>query len=100
MRRVVRVMLAFVLTMATAASARAQNLSVKDPVLERMWTLGMDSSQTWELAQTLMDSIGPRLTGTPLLKRGNDWLVSTYQKWGIEARNEQYGTWAGSGPRG
>ena len=95
MRRAVRVLLVAVMTTVGAATARGQNLSVEDPVLQRMWTLGMDSSRTWDLAQTLMDSVGPRLTGTPLLKRGNDWLVSMYQQWGIEARNEQYGTWRG-----
>lgn len=78
-----------------AMPLRAQTFAVEDPVLQRMWTLGMDSSATWGLAQTLMDSIGPRLTGSPHLKRGNDWLVSMYQRWGIEARNEQYGTWRG-----
>ena len=78
-----------------AMPLRAQTFAVGDPVLQRMWTLGMDSSATWGLAQTLMDSIGPRLTGSPHLKRGNDWLVSMYQRWGIEARNEQYGTWRG-----
>ena len=95
MQRAVRVLLAAVMTMAGAATARGQDLAVEDPVLQRMWTLGMDSSRTWDLAQTLLDSVGPRLTGTPLLKRGNDWLVSMYQQGGIEARNEQYGTWRG-----
>jgi hypothetical protein len=95
MRRAVQVLLAAAMTLAGAATARGQGLAVEDPVLQRIWTLGMDSSRTWDLAQTLMDSVGPRLTGTPLLKRGNDWLVSMYQQWGIEARNEQYGTWRG-----
>jgi len=55
----------------------------------------MDSSQTPRLAQALFDSIGPRLTGTGDLKHGNDWLVKTYASWGIDAKNEQYGTWRG-----
>jgi hypothetical protein len=53
----------------------------------------MDNSQLPRLAQSLLDSIGPRLTGTPGMKAGNDWLVKTYSSWGIPARNEQYGTW-------
>jgi hypothetical protein len=48
----------------------------------------MDSSEIYPLAQALMDSIGPRLTGSPGIKAGNDWLVSRYRAWGIEARNE------------
>ena len=55
----------------------------------------MDSSHTPELAQALFDSIGPRLTGTVEQKHGNDWLLRTYRSWGIEAKNEQYGTWRG-----
>ena len=60
---------------AVSAPLTAQTFPVKDATLERIWTLGMDSSQTWSLAQTLTDSIGPRLTGSPLLKAGNDWLM-------------------------
>ncbi|MGH7445505.1 MAG: M20/M25/M40 family metallo-hydrolase, partial [Longimicrobiales bacterium] len=55
----------------------------------------MDSSQVYALAQTLLDSIGPRLTGTPGQRAAHDWAVSTYERWGIPARNEQYGTWRG-----
>jgi hypothetical protein len=76
-------------------SLAAQTFPVSDPVLRRMWRLGMDSSQTYPLAQALMDSIGPRLTGSPGQKAGNDWLVATYQRWGVPARNERYGTWRG-----
>ena len=68
---------------------------VTDPVLRRMWTLGMDSSRTWDLAQVLFDSIGPRLTGTPNGTKASDWVMRTYRSWGIDARREQYGTWRG-----
>ncbi len=55
----------------------------------------MDNSQAYKLTQVLSDSIGPRLTGSPGIKRGNDWLVATYKSWGVDARNEQYGKWKG-----
>jgi carboxypeptidase Q len=42
-----------------------------------------------------MDSIGPRLTRSPGIKSRQDWLVKTYASWGIQARNEQWGTWLG-----
>ena len=73
----------------------AQSFPSSDPVIRRLWSIGMDSSQVYTLAQVLSDSIGPRLTGTPGMKRGNDWLVARYTAWGIPARNEQYGTWKG-----
>ena len=84
--------LAFVLP---SAAAGAQSFPTADPVLRRIWALGMDSSETYRFAQVLTDSIGPRLTGTPGQRRGNDWLVATYRQLGIEARNEKYGTWLG-----
>lgn len=92
-RRLFALGAALALLPAIAAPTAAQ--APADPVLARIWTLGMDSSWTERLAQVLFDSIGPRLTGTDGLKHGNDWLVKTYASWGISAKNEQYGTWRG-----
>jgi hypothetical protein len=74
---------------------KAQTFSLEDPVLRRIWQEGMEHSQLYPLAQTLLDSIGPRLAGSPGIKAGNDWLVATYGGWGVAARNEQFGTWKG-----
>jgi hypothetical protein len=57
-----------------------------DPVIKRIWAVGMDSSKTEPLAHTLFDSIGPRLTGSPGFKSASDWVVKTYKSWGIDAR--------------
>lgn len=73
----------------------AQTFPTNDATIKRIWSLGMDSSHTYQLSQTLFDSLGPRLMGAPDLKRAQDWLVKMYQSWGIEAKNEQYGTWRG-----
>jgi len=78
-----------------ATPASAQTFPTDDPVIRQMWQLGMVDGQSAELAQTLLDSIGGRLTGTPPLDQGHDWLVHMYRSWGIEARKEQYGTWTG-----
>ncbi len=74
-------------------SAGAQSFPVDDPVLRRIWQLGMDSSRAAEFAQVLTDSIGPRLTGSPGMAAGQDWLVRTYASFGVTARKERYGTW-------
>ena len=66
-----------------------------DPVLQRIWNEGMNHSQAQTLAQQLMDSVGPRLTGSPSIQRAYDWAVRTYAGWGITARTEQWGTWRG-----
>jgi carboxypeptidase Q len=87
-------MLLFALLVFGATPSRAQT-GVTDPVLRRLWTLGMDSSNTRDLSQTLFDSIGPRLTGTGGLKAASDWIMKRYRAWGIEARTEPYGTWRG-----
>ena len=91
-------LLALAVTSAVAtspAAAQTPAYNTSDPVLSRIWRIGMDSSETEHLSQVLFDSIGPRLTGTSDLRGANQWLVKTYKSWGIPARNEQYGTWRG-----
>jgi hypothetical protein len=53
----------------------------------------MDSSRVPDLAQVLLDSLGPRLTGSPGMDAAQNWLVQVYGSWGIAARRERYGTW-------
>jgi carboxypeptidase Q len=95
MRRLILISATILLAAGTGVPLAAQTLPTNDPALRRIWTVAMDSSQTEPLAQQLLDSVGPRLTGTPGAKRGNDWLVKTYADWGISAQNERYGTWRG-----
>jgi carboxypeptidase Q len=84
-----------VLSLAAAAPAVAQTFHNDDPVLRQIWEQGMENSHLEGLAHSLLDSIGPRLTGSPGIDRAHDWAVRTLQSWGIEAYNEQYGTWRG-----
>lgn len=66
-----------------------------DPVLRGIWEEGTENSQIRPLAQALLDSIGPRLVGTPGYRAAADWAVERYREWGIQAYPEQYGTWTG-----
>jgi carboxypeptidase Q len=66
-----------------------------DDVLSAIDREATGNSQVEELAQVLLDSIGPRLTGTPGMTRAGEWAVARYRAWGIDARNEQYGSWDG-----
>ncbi len=85
---------ALVAVAATAVSAQqAPTFPTNNPTLQRIWRLGMDSSHAQPLAQALLDSIGPRLTGGPVLRSASDWAINTYKSWGIDAKREQYGTW-------
>ncbi len=74
---------------------RGPLFTTDDPVIRRIYALGMDSSRIEQMAQTLFDSIGPRLVGSPGYQAAGDWIVSTYRAWGITARQERYGTWTG-----
>jgi|SRR5665213_41127 hypothetical protein len=76
-----------------AAQARAQDNPTGDPIVQKIYDEGMHHSQLERLAQPLMDSIGPRLTGSSANRAANDYLLKTYKSWGIDARNEKYGTW-------
>ena len=78
-----------------AAPLAAQTFPTDDPVIKRIYSIGMDSSRLTTEAHVLFDSLGPRLMGTPNIKRAQDWLVSTYKSWGVDAKQEQYGTWRG-----
>ena len=93
MRRISLALVAVSLCLPSRSSAQA--FPTNDPMLRRIWSVGMDSSQAYPLAQALLDSIGPRLTGTPQQKAANEWLLARYRSWGISARAEQYGTWRG-----
>jgi carboxypeptidase Q len=61
----------------------------------RIWEEGMQRSQVMTLAQQLLDSVGPRLTGSTDADRAKQYVISKYTEWGIPARLENYGTWTG-----
>jgi carboxypeptidase Q len=81
--------------LAAALPLAAQTYPTNDPVIKRIYAIGMDSSHLYTEAHVLFDSLGPRLMGTPNLKRAQDWLTALYKSWGIDAKEEQYGTWRG-----
>ena len=96
-----RVRLGAALLLATSAlawapaPAAAQTLADDDPVLRAIWDEATTGSQLYDLAQTLLDSVGPRLTASPGMERAQDWAIRTLRGWGVDARREEYGTWLG-----
>jgi len=83
-----------ILTLNLAVATPSFSQSTKsDSVLQKISIEGMEKSQLYPLAQKLLDSIGPRLTGTAQQRKANDWAVAMYTSWGITSRAEQYGTW-------
>jgi carboxypeptidase Q len=71
----------------------APKVESSGPVIQKIWAEGNERSQLYPLAQILLDSIGPRLTGSVEEKHAVDWALGLYRKWGIPVRAEQYGTW-------
>jgi hypothetical protein len=88
-------LLAAVAFASIPTGASGQTLADADPVLQAIWDEATAGSQIYELAQTLLDSIGPRLTASPGMERAQDWAIQTLESWGVEARREEYGTWLG-----
>jgi hypothetical protein len=64
-----------------------------NPMIAKIFEEGMQRSQVMTFAQTLLDSIGPRLTGSTDADRAQAYMLATYAKWGLPARIENYGTW-------
>ncbi len=82
--------------LSAAAPGAAQTFPTDDPVIRAIWAEGMTSrSQAEALAQALVDSIGPRLMGSPAFARSGDWLAANYERWGIDVERQDYGAWTG-----
>jgi hypothetical protein len=90
------VTLCLVVGLGRSRPAAAQHFPINDAVIKRLWDEGMtERSQAATLAQALMDSIGPRLTASRGHEAAIEWLLSLYQRWGVPARKEKFGTWLG-----
>src|SRR5438552_1534802 len=61
---------------------RSTSTETNDPI-ERIRDEGMNHSQVMETLSTLTEVIGPRLTGSPNLKRANQWTRDELKKWGL-----------------
>jgi hypothetical protein len=71
------------------------NILSAQTIVEKIVLEENNHSQLKTLAHELFDQIGPRLVGTPQMKKANDWAVEKYAGWGITARNEKWGEWKG-----
>ncbi len=67
----------------------------KDSVVERILREEKDNSQLQLLAHQLLDSIGPRLVGTPQMEAARDWALAKYKSWNINAETQKWGVWRG-----
>lgn len=86
-----------IITLIAASSALAQqptpspSLDPNDPIV-RIREEGLKRSQVMQTLSYLSDVIGPRLTGSPSLKRANEWTRDQLTKWGLQnAHLEEWG---------
>ena len=66
-----------------------------DQVIQNIVKEAEENSKLKELAHQLLDSIGPRLVGTPQMNNAHDWAVKKFESWGIPAEKEKWGEWRG-----
>jgi hypothetical protein len=90
MKKTIKLLLAIMLLFSGALYAQD-----KDAVIQGMIKEANENSQLERLAHELLDVIGPRLVGTPQMEQASQWAINQYKEWGIDARQEKYGTWRG-----
>lgn len=75
----------------------AGNISVaqEDQVIQNIVQEAEENSKLENLAHQLLDSIGPRLVGTPQMNHAHDWAVKKFQSWDIAAEKQKWGEWRG-----
>ena len=76
-----------------SGSAQSTNGLVPPSVIARLRDEGLNRSKVMETMAYLTDVIGPRLTGSPQLKRANEWTRDQMASWGLtNAALEPWGT--------
>ena len=80
----------FVFLLVTNAAVAQTNEIIENIVKE-----AEQNSHLEKLAHQLLDSIGPRLVGTPQMQNAHNWAQKKFESWGIPARNEKWGEWRG-----
>ncbi len=80
------------LLLFTSAMLQAQE---KEQTIEAIIQEVKENSQIERLGHELIDVVGPRLVGTPQMENAHNWAVRKYKSWGINAENEEWGSWKG-----
>ncbi|WP_129019580.1 M20/M25/M40 family metallo-hydrolase [Edaphocola flava] len=71
----------------------AQQTNPHQSVINAIWQEGTTDKSLEERAHQFLDVIGPRLIGTREMERAHFFVKNSYLSFGIDARNEQWGTW-------
>src|SRR4051812_30263859 len=71
------------LSPALRAQTQPQPTPTPD-VIDRIKDEGLNRSELMKTLEYLTDVIGPRLTGSPALKRANEWTRDRLTSWGLQ----------------
>ena len=89
-RHAAAALLLFALLSPNASRLRAQQTPTQaqptptPDVIERIKDEGLNRSEVMKTLEYLTDVIGPRLTGSPSLKRANEWTRDKLNGWGLQ----------------
>ena len=77
---------------ANVRSAPAETTTGTNDVIARIRDEGLNRSEVMQTLSYLTEVIGPRLTGSPNLKRANEWTRDKLSSWGLaDAHLEAWG---------
>ena len=93
LRRSFAVIVVLTLSASLAPISNAQQRSRTNDPIARIRDEGLNRSQVMQTLSYLTDVIGPRLTGSPNMKRANEWTRDKLAEWGMsDASIEPWGT--------
>jgi carboxypeptidase Q len=70
-------------TLALGVSAQTAQEVVDLTVVEQIRQEGLERSEIESLARHLTEVIGPRLSGSPGMKKANEWTADVMRSWGL-----------------
>jgi carboxypeptidase Q len=87
----IKLLYSCLLIAGTMGGAFAQE-TVDQAMVQKIRDEGLNHSKVMETAFYLTDASGPRLSGSPSLKRAQDWAVNQLKTWGmVNAAREPWG---------
>ncbi|MEE2888207.1 MAG: M20/M25/M40 family metallo-hydrolase [Planctomycetota bacterium] len=75
-------------------------LQAQDPAIKRIIEQGIEKSQVMAFQDHLCNTIGQRLTGSAGYDRAAKWAREEFEKMGLEARLDPWGSWKMAWDRG
>jgi hypothetical protein len=83
-RRTIRFASAVLCVACFAATHLTAQESVDHEIINKIRYEGFHNSEVMEIARKLTEELGPRLTGSPNMKRANEWTRDTIASWGLD----------------